>query len=187
VEVVGSEVIVAFGPREADWTRARVVYSSAYHDMAILKVDRQFAEPLRFADNYQQGDEVRAWGFPGASEEVGNAMNQTDRRGRRSALLGKLKKDRPIVMRDWLGADSVDLITTRGIVSAIRRSQDGSFVQTDATIHGGNSGGPLVNTKNEVIGIVTARHSEKEGTGVVLPWPMFRDECRLFPSIGFPN
>jgi len=44
---------------------------------------------------------------------------------------------------------------TKGIVSGMNRSADGEyrFIQSDAAINGGNSGGPLVNMKGQVIGI----------------------------------
>lgn len=51
---------------------------------------------------------------------------------------------------------------TRGVVSALgRHIQEGNFtipdaIQTDAAVNPGNSGGPLVNTRGEVVGIVTA-------------------------------
>ena len=56
------------------------------------------------------------------------------------------------------GAPSV----TRGIVSALDRNletEDGvldGLIQTDAAISSGNSGGPLVNARGEVVGINTA-------------------------------
>jgi len=50
---------------------------------------------------------------------------------------------------------------TAGIISAKARDLDGdnkiqSFIQTDAAVNPGNSGGALVNTKGELIGINTA-------------------------------
>jgi len=47
---------------------------------------------------------------------------------------------------------------TKGIVSAVGRNESagsGTWIQTDASINHGNSGGPLLNTHGEVIGITT--------------------------------
>ena len=62
---------------------------------------------------------------------------------------------------------------TRGIVSAIGRSGVVSYLQTDAAINRGNSGGPLINYSGEVIGIVTSKihqHGESivEGIGLAI-------------------
>jgi S1-C subfamily serine protease len=46
---------------------------------------------------------------------------------------------------------------TRGIVSAIRRSDRTVMLQTDAAINPGNSGGPLLNRQGQVIGINTMK------------------------------
>ncbi|MCL2567612.1 MAG: Do family serine endopeptidase [Alphaproteobacteria bacterium] len=57
-----------------------------------------------------------------------------------------------------------------GIVSAIGRDiQIGpynDFIQTDAAINKGNSGGPMINTKGEVIGINTAIFSTQGGGSI---------------------
>jgi hypothetical protein len=46
---------------------------------------------------------------------------------------------------------------TRGIVSALRRSDGVTLVQTDAAINPGNSGGPLIDRSGRVIGITTMK------------------------------
>ena len=44
---------------------------------------------------------------------------------------------------------------TTGIVSAVRNLWGNEWIQTDATVNHGNSGGPLINLRGEVIGINT--------------------------------
>jgi S1-C subfamily serine protease len=67
-----------------------------------------------------------------------------------------------------------------GIVSAMGRSpmgttQDGAFIQTDATVNPGSSGGALVNMEGELVGIQTAilsRSGDIPGVGFSIPSSM---------------
>lgn len=67
----------------------------------------------------------------------------------------------------------LDHTVTAGIVSAKGRNiQSGSyddFLQTDASINRGNSGGPLLNMGGEVIGINTAIAQRAQGIGFAIP------------------
>ena len=65
---------------------------------------------------------------------------------------------------------------TKGIVSALNRSVETesgvstNLIQTDTAINSGNSGGPLINTKGQVIGINTLKASDgAEGIGFAIP------------------
>ncbi len=63
---------------------------------------------------------------------------------------------------------------TAGVISALDREvaisgQSYDLLQTDASINSGNSGGPLVNSYGEVIGITNAKVSEGEGLGFAIP------------------
>ena len=57
---------------------------------------------------------------------------------------------------------------TRGIVSAMARDINAGpyvdFIQTDAAINRGNSGGPLLNLEGEVIGVNSAIYSPNGGS-----------------------
>lgn len=66
----------------------------------------------------------------------------------------------------------LDHTVTQGIISAKGRKLDGgigSFLQTDAAINRGNSGGPLLNLKGEVIGINTAIINQAQNIGFAVP------------------
>lgn len=62
---------------------------------------------------------------------------------------------------------------TSGIISAkgrvIGSGPFDNYLQTDASIHPGNSGGPLLDTRGRVIGINTAVSSEGGGIGFAIP------------------
>ncbi len=80
---------------------------------------------------------------------------------------------------DWVMAIgnplNLDKTVTTGVVSAKGRSLGISdisfenFIQTDAAINFGNSGGPLVNMEGEVVGIATAINWGAENIGFAVP------------------
>lgn len=187
-DVVGWHLLVAFGPTEDDWVPATVIHSSEYRDVAVLKLNRAFSDPFRFASatSASQGDDLRVWGFPAPSQELGQALNRAEAAAQASVLEAKLEGGEYLRVEDWLTPPEFDLITTRGIVSAIRQSEEGSVIQTDATVHPGNSGGPLIDARGRVLGIVTAKHAEATGTAIALTWEAIADDLARFPEIAPP-
>lgn len=75
-----------------------------------------------------------------------------------------------------LGLDFAGSLT-KGIISAVNRSKNGSpkslvkYIQTDAAINPGNSGGPLINMYGQVIGVNSAKIAVAncEGMGFAIP------------------
>ena len=60
--------------------------------------------------------------------------------------------------------------STKGSIGhANRRLDDGEYLQIDGWVNPGNSGGPVVNMRGEVIGIVTKTSRDARGIGFALP------------------
>lgn len=120
------KVTVTFNDRYT--TEAKLVGKDASTDIAVLKVDEKNLPYMEFgnSDNVKLGQWVLAVGYP----------------------------------------LSLDATVTAGIVSAksraigINRTQSPSaiesFIQTDAAVNPGNSGGALVNTNGQLVGINSA-------------------------------
>ena len=104
-------------------------------------------------------------------------------------MVAKLGDSDKIRIGEWalaIGSPfGLDWTVTVGVISARGRSNlriggdQGpsyqNFIQTDASINFGNSGGPLVNIRGEVIGINTAINSQGQGIGFAIPINLARD------------
>jgi serine protease Do len=105
------------------------------------------------------------------------------------AILGDSDK---MEVGDWAVAIGnpfgLDNTVTAGIISAKFRRNLGTssyedYIQTDAAINQGNSGGPLMNTNGEVIGINSVIYSQSGGSvgiGFAIPINMAKD---LLPQL----
>lgn len=131
----GGDITVYFGDQLQ--CKATVYKASPELDLAVLKLEetQKAIKPLSLAFT-SVGESVFALGYPGAADE--QPLHGLSR------LSGK----------DYMSI-------TSGIVSSIKDKLWGSgtvlheCVQTDATIGPGNSGGPLVNSNGQVVGVNT--------------------------------
>lgn len=122
----------------------KVLARDPLNDLAILSIDAKGLSTVEFgdSDDLQVGQWVVA---------VGNALAQFDN----SVTVGVISaKNRQISAGDSTGTSTETL---------------SELLQTDAAINSGNSGGPLVNLKGQVIGINTAVASNAQGIGFAIP------------------
>jgi len=124
-----------------------VGYEKADSDIAVLKIDAAGLNPAKLGDSSTMavGETVYAVGNP-----LGE-LTYTMTRGMVSAL------DREITTSYTEGYNTV--------------TSTMNMFQIDAAVNSGNSGGPVYNSKGEVVGVVTAKSnaSGTEGLGFALP------------------
>lgn len=72
-------------------------------------------------------------------------------------------------------------LTKGGISAKERMIGNRSFIQIDAPINEGNSGGPLLNEMGEVLGMNTLKMSDSEGIGLAIPVTRI---CEYLNSLG---
>lgn len=139
---------------------ARVIGTDAKTDVAVIALNREAGDPplpilaLGNSDSVEVGEWAIAIGNP----------------------LGELE-----------GSVTVGVISAKGrsdlsIAGGGPDYQD--FLQTDASINFGNSGGPLVNTRGEVIGINTAINTTGQGLGFAIPINMARNVASQLIATG---
>ena len=120
-----------------------VVWADTNLDLAIVKIAATNLHYIELADSdkINLADEVYAIGNP-----IGIEFQRTVTKGIISG------KDRTIKLQEGETSSYME-----------------DLIQTDATINEGNSGGPLVNTKGELIGVNTVKITEAEGIGFAVP------------------
>ncbi len=63
-------------------------------------------------------------------------------------------------------SDQLTNSVTKGVVSGVRHGNHGTWIQTDTALNPGNSGGPLLNTSGEVVGVNTMKLVDSDVTGI---------------------
>ena len=125
---------------DGEKAKAELLWNDATLDLAVIKADKKGLTPVEIGD----------------SEKVNVG-------------------DKAIAIGNPLGMDLQSTLTS-GYISGLNRSitlQNGlqmdGFIQTDAAINQGNSGGALLNAEGKLIGINTAKAGGGEGIGFAIP------------------
>ena len=126
------------------------------------------------------GDEYKAE-IVGRDPSTDLALIKVEPKERLSPLL--LGDSNALAVGNWVVAIGspfgLEQTVTAGIVSAKGRTIGSGpyddFIQTDASINFGNSGGPLINMKGEVVGINTAITASGQGIGFAIPSNLAKD------------
>lgn len=127
----------------------------------------------------------------GIDDSMDVALIKIEGRGFKALKIGDSEKmrigDRVLALGYPL---SLGFSVTSGIISGIGRNLQNSnfdvasYIQTDADITFGNSGGPLVNTKGEVIAINTMIVSRGETYGFSIPSHLFMNSIEQLRETG---
>jgi len=87
-------------------------------------------------------------------------------------------RDRVFVMGFPFG---MPFTVTEGIVSSPRQLLEGQhYIQTDASVNPGNSGGPVIDRKGIIVGIITSKFKDAENMGFAIPVDVVKEELESF-------
>lgn len=137
---------------------AKVLWSDEDLDLSVIKINTTNLEYLELgnSDELKVAQTVYAIGNP-----IGYEFQRTVTSGIISAL------DRTIK-----------------VVEDNKTSYMEDLIQTDATINLGNSGGPLINSKGEVLGINSVKITTAEGIGFAIPINIIKPIVEKFKTEG---
>jgi len=122
-----------------------VLWNDAALDLAVVKIEAKGLLAAELGDS----DTVNIGAYAAA---IGNPLGLQFERSISQGIISGLNRK----------------ITVSSESSSSGTTMEG-LIQTDATINGGNSGGPLLNSKGQVIGINSAKASNGEGMGFAIP------------------
>ena len=146
-------------------TNAHVIY-----DESEYKAGKAIEVSVLFSDESEHDAKIIAF-----DKETDIAVLKVNEKGLKPAVLGDSDDMRVgelvIAVGNPLGFDLFGSVTS-GIVSALNRQisineKSMTLIQTDAAINSGNSGGPLLNSCGQVIGINSAKMSSSYGSASV--------------------
>jgi len=124
---------------------ATVLWNDQTLDLAVIKVEANNLHAAELGDS----DTVKVGAYAAA---IGNPLGLAFERSMSQGIISGLNRTITVSSSSYSSGTVME-----------------NLIQTDATINSGNSGGPLLNSKGQVIGINSAKASSGEGMGFAIP------------------
>lgn len=134
-----------------DYIEGEVRVVDLQSDLAIVKIDKTGLEHINLAfSSPSKGDKVYALGFPAVADDLLGTEIDT--------------KNLDSVPQNFIEATFTQgVISREASFSSYEHAKEQSWYQHSATIHPGNSGGPLLNQCGQLVGINTFGHEAVPG------------------------
>lgn len=167
-------VWVFFGRNES--YRAQIIHVSPDYDIAILKIERVNVSFFRIStlDCPQRGTKVVAFGFPGVTRDP--LTEGEERFFRQERVNLAIQAGKRVRIGDHFDPTDFEFNRTNGTVTRPVETNESKWIQHEATIHHGNSGGPLLSEDGLVVGINTLGNTKTHGVYRALSMPQLRKE-----------
>jgi S1-C subfamily serine protease len=135
-------------------TNAHVLCPSGENIQVVLSDDRKYVGAVERADENVDLALVRVVGGKGPLLKLGDVAD---------LAVG----DKVMIIGSPIG---LEFTVHEGSVSSLQRSAYGvAYVQLDAKVNPGNSGGPVIDGQGRVVGVVSLKAGGAEGIGLALP------------------
>lgn len=122
-----------------------VLWNDQTLDLAVVKVEATNLHAAELGDS----DSVKVGAYAAA---IGNPLGLAFERSMSQGIISGLNRTITVSSSSYSSGTVME-----------------NLMQTDATINSGNSGGPLLNSRGQVIGINSAKASSGEGMGFAIP------------------
>ncbi len=130
---------------DGDEVEAKVLWNDSTLDLAVLKIEAKDLKAVELGNS----DELKIGSYAAA---IGNPLGLTFERSMSQGIISGQNRTITVSSNSYSSGTTME-----------------GLLQTDAAINSGNSGGPLLNSKGQVVGIASAKASDGESMGFAIP------------------
>ena len=175
--VINCRFVVCFSEKATDRYDAEIIHECPYADISLIKVSKHFSNPLNITSkSIAEGDKVLACGFPSSVDSMIDSIDSESVIKYFSESIKRMRNEGDVDFFRIISDASFKVTITGGIISSLRNIDGIKWIQTDAAVHPGNSGGPLITPDCKVIAINTLKHKDIESTNFAISIDQLKSE-----------